>query len=42
MGVIGCQGVGKSTILSLLANGLAEKDKGFVESHLIFGVFTYN
>ena len=27
VGVLGCQGVGKSTILSLLANGLALKDK---------------
>lgn len=29
VGVLGCQGVGKSTIMSLLANGMALKDKRY-------------
>ena len=27
VGVLGCQGVGKSTIMSLLANGMALKER---------------
>lgn len=42
VGVLGCQGVGKSTILSLLANGLALKDKRLYIKYQKLNIFCFS